>query len=651
MNTTRIPGLPSFIKKNPDTSTIEGLMDKLSDAAILIRVDRENIILSNAKASELTSYTRDEIRDKNIRNLLPNLADLSLLVAQQNVKNSDTVLILRSGKQIVVDFETTCLDQNQNLLLLTITKPESIKKTNINIELTHQRLEALKILTQAIINSDQKAGFTLILQAGLVLTGGNLTAVYLPMQTEDTLSLYSGWGNIELIPDHLAFNELESLRILNIWKPGSRVLSDLHRAALANKMNYVACIPIDENEPRNGILVLSGQNETEQIQLTNDILIISSALYACMNNNTMINKLEDGIKVFTSSQNASQIIENVITEGLITTSPDLKILNMNKMVEKTLGYRSDEVINQHLNQVLIGPDSLMPSLEGISTNSGLQDIGKVKLHRRNGQSVFVHLRAIPMVENDRLIKIAILISDLSQYEEYITRTRQLEQQAFVGEVTAIFAHEVRNPINNISTGLQLMALKNPENDALQQQIKILKQDCARLEELMKSVLSVSKSRDFNIEPINFKYYIKSVIERLQPRFSRYNVDCTLHIDKDIPEIMGDQNALEQVFTNLISNALEAMKNQNDSILAIKAHLKMDSDGKPYVEINISDNGPGIPPEIQERIFEPFFTTNEKGTGLGLAISKRIITAHNGKISLSSFPGGTVFKITLPAVIS
>jgi two-component system, NtrC family, sensor histidine kinase AtoS len=112
--------------------------------------------------------------------------------------------------------------------------------------------------------------------------------------------------------------------------------------------------------------------------------------------------------------------------------------------------------------------------------------------------------------------------------------------------------------------------------------------------------------------------------------------------------LGDARSLEQVFTNLISNAVEAMS-KNGGTLAIRIAASDLIANRPQVEITVSDSGPGIPEEIRERLFEPFVTTKTRGNGLGLAITKRIVTAHQGTIQVNSFPGGTVFHVYLPAV--
>jgi signal transduction histidine kinase len=117
----------------------------------------------------------------------------------------------------------------------------------------------------------------------------------------------------------------------------------------------------------------------------------------------------------------------------------------------------------------------------------------------------------------------------------------------------------------------------------------------------------------------------------------------------LPKVMGDARTLEQVFTNLISNAIEAMS-KSGGTLAVRTTTNIEVINNPQVEITISDNGPGIPDDIKDRVFEPFITNNPRGTGLGLAITKSIVTAHRGSISLNTFPGGTVFKISLPALM-
>jgi signal transduction histidine kinase len=140
--------------------------------------------------------------------------------------------------------------------------------------------------------------------------------------------------------------------------------------------------------------------------------------------------------------------------------------------------------------------------------------------------------------------------------------------------------------------------------------------------------------------------LKNLIDRWRPRLARLNVKHSVKVSTRHPNVEGDPRALEQVFSNLIGNAVEAMGKQGGT-LTINIRPSASVGSREQVEVNVIDDGPGIPEEIHDRIFEPFFTTNRNGTGLGLAIAKRIVTAHKGTIALSSVPGGTAFQVILP----
>jgi len=245
--------------------------------------------------------------------------------------------------------------------------------------------------------------------------------------------------------------------------------------------------------------------------------------------------------------------------------------------------------------------------------------------------------------------ILLLISDLSEEEQIKEQTQQLEQRAFMGEVSILFAHEVRNPINNISTGLELIDLNTPEEDIERKElIKRLLSDCDRLESLMKSILSYSKPNEYTMVKVDLELLITRLLNQFKPRFNRYNIKTQLQVDADLPSIFGNYRALEQVFTNIVENAIQAMKAKGGQ-LAVKLQSTTRNGGREFVLVSIADTGPGIPEKEINHIFEPFYTTKKSGTGLGLAISKRIITAHKGNIDVKSFPGGTIFQVLIPAI--
>jgi signal transduction histidine kinase len=165
---------------------------------------------------------------------------------------------------------------------------------------------------------------------------------------------------------------------------------------------------------------------------------------------------------------------------------------------------------------------------------------------------------------------------------------------------------------------------------------------------MESILTFSRTGNYRFEPLNVDTVIERLLTRWRPRLARLTIHHHLQVAPDTPPILGDQRALEQVFTNLISNSVQAMGDRGGT-LAVRIAPYYAPSKKIFTKIDISDTGPGIPDEIRERIFDPFFTTNPNGTGLGLAITKQIVTAHKGSIKPTSFPGGTVFHIQIPAL--
>jgi signal transduction histidine kinase len=193
-----------------------------------------------------------------------------------------------------------------------------------------------------------------------------------------------------------------------------------------------------------------------------------------------------------------------------------------------------------------------------------------------------------------------------------------------------------------------MAMNLTENDPNQELIGRLQHDCSRLTHLMESVLSFSRPQEYKLEPTDLSMLLKRILDRWEPRMARVNIKSVFLPAADLPLVSGDPRALEQVFTNLISNAVQAMSSTGGT-LAIKIELIEPPLEHPQLQVSFSDNGPGIPDEIRDHIFEPFVTTNPQGTGLGLAITKRIVTAHKGSINVTSFPGGTMFQVSLPAI--
>jgi signal transduction histidine kinase len=252
---------------------------------------------------------------------------------------------------------------------------------------------------------------------------------------------------------------------------------------------------------------------------------------------------------------------------------------------------------------------------------------------------------LPVKNRVRKEQFLVFIRHTRAIDEMSKVINDLEHQAALGKSVASFAHEVRNPINNMVVNLQAMKATGDLGADQQEAVDRMLNDCERLNHLMDSILSYAKPLEKKMKPLNLDLLIQMVLEKWEAKLNRYHIELVYQCEQNLPLISGDMRSLEQVFTNLVSNALEAMKPQNNGTLAIKIE-KWEGN---WIRINLSDTGPGIPEEIMKRLFSPFVSFSLQGTGLGLAITKEIISAHNGEISVESFPGGTVFHVLMPQV--
>jgi signal transduction histidine kinase len=297
---------------------------------------------------------------------------------------------------------------------------------------------------------------------------------------------------------------------------------------------------------------------------------------------------------------------------------------------------------------LISPDRLVPVVSSATGGVATPNLDMITLHRRNGQTFPAKVKVIPIELDGEVVAINVFVTDVSEHEQYRAQTRQLEQRALLGEFMGVFAHEVLNPINNFSTGLQNIALRLGKDSPHQELISRMENDVERISHQMEALKNFAKPYEPEQRPVDLGQLLKRIVERWRPRMERLRINYVYQVPEELPWVNGDPRALEQVFTNLISNALDAM-HEKGGILSVRASVSEIAGNRPQVDIAISDNGPGIPDEIRDRIFEPFVTTKPMGTGLGLPITKRLVTAHRGSIGVNSFPGGTVFHVYLPAI--
>ena len=218
---------------------------------------------------------------------------------------------------------------------------------------------------------------------------------------------------------------------------------------------------------------------------------------------------------------------------------------------------------------------------------------------------------------------------------------QADRLATAGEIATSIAHEIKNPVAGVLGALQIISAETSEDDARKEIVLEMIVQLERINQTINNLLSYARPGPPVFEATNLNEVVKRTLSFLQPQINTGGINSSITLEDNLPEIVADQKMLQQVFLNILLNAVQAM--QSGGTLSIST-----SKENGTLKVQITDIGKGISPEIQREIFKPFFTTKHKGTGLGLAICKRIVEQHNGTISVKSEMGkGTTFTISLP----
>ncbi len=265
------------------------------------------------------------------------------------------------------------------------------------------------------------------------------------------------------------------------------------------------------------------------------------------------------------------------------------------------------------------------------------------------------------LENSRKAMIHIM-SDLSETTEEVKRRehelREKQEQlvqagklATLGELTTGIAHELNNPLNNIGlfigNAIDLIELGSADTNPefLLQELSRAMQQVRKATEIITHLRTFGRAASVSYEPVAIDQVISSAISLIQEQLRLRQIEVQIQVpDKEVL-VIGNAIQLEQVFLNLFTNARDALADMPEKRIEVTCAFNAN-----FVDIRVSDTGPGISPEVEQRIFDPFFTTKEvgTGTGLGLSITYSIIQEHRGTIMLESHDvGGAVFLIQLP----
>lgn len=219
---------------------------------------------------------------------------------------------------------------------------------------------------------------------------------------------------------------------------------------------------------------------------------------------------------------------------------------------------------------------------------------------------------------------------------------QAEKLASIGTLVSGLAHEINNPLAGIRNCLRRIITRPEDSQQTQKYARLMDDALMRIEKIVRDLLNFSRKKELVLQSTDLNKIIQAAATLVDLRLKKQNLSLKLQLSSDLPAIQGDPQHLEQIFVNLLLNAVDATP-EGGTITVKTEH----QNGKVIAEVR--DTGKGIPAEIRDKIFDPFFTTKPvgQGTGLGLSVTKAIVEKHKGTIEVLSNGPGAAFRLTFP----
>lgn len=610
------------------------LLDQLEKPALLLNLSRKIIVASNFAFTELTGFGADEIASSNIEKLIPEaelekIADGAVMLLSITRKNQQT---------ISTSIKTRFINQSEKLVLFTFDEDDahSAERGAQPLTLINDLVSGM----QGLFDTSLEELVQIILRT--VKTAFQARYVIFYIQERKDSDPGKILGSDSIFPQQIPAIETRRLTQIDFWEPGKRVLSEIHRVGRTQYLPAVITIPVAIDEQKNGLLVVVPDNLKNRGDIEILLQPISNWLEALLKGHQIYQELSDTNRSNTEEiEQYSQFYENASDCALILDGEN-HILDCNKNTCDFLKYTRVELLGKKA-EIIFENSAIQEKLVKKEFAFQKHEQEPVYIYDREGNRKPVAYQIIALEDRDSGRKL-LVITDQTALKESEKKLQEFENKAALGDVIADFAHEVRNPMNSFVSGLQVMKKKTAADDSIRTTIEGMLDDCNRINGLMESVLSYSRQKVENFKDVDLELLLRRILNQNNSKFKQNRVEALFQLKAASAVVSADQRSLEQAFVNLINNAFDAIK-QDGGVISLQIEAK--GAENQFLEISISDTGPGIPPEIREKLFEPFVSSKPKGTGLGLAITKRMIEAHQGKIELETYPGGTIFRVILP----
>ncbi len=584
--------------------------------AIVIIEDDSKISMANAEFEKLSGYSKKEIEGEK---------SWAEFVVRKDLKKIRKAYVRskEGGKSLAQGDDFRLIDKQGNVkhVLLKIATIPGTEKTIASLQDITLRKEAEEWLIHErykidLIMETSPAGIMVVNPAGHIVFVNNRSGEILGLPKEEFTHLSHDSPKIrftdtggEPVPDE----QLPFMRVMDAGKAVYGMHYAFHRPDGQRVFLSISGASFPEESGKTGGAVLTLGDITEHKLSMKELKIRNDAISSSIN-------------------------------AIAFTDLDGNITYVNPSSCEMWGYDSEkEVLGKSYFKFWHKEVNIRKIVNSLQRDENWK--GELVAMRKDGSLFDVHL-STSMVRDECGKPICIMGSfvDISEMVKMQKALAHSEKLSALGQLSARLSHELRNPLAVISLCAQFCLDTLNLSRKLEENFQMIYKSSQRASKLIDDLLDFARPSEMIRSPVNVNEVVTRMWQIAKLEAHPFQVVLDSRLGKKLPEIMGDPGKLGQVFLNLFKNAIQATPNEGK--ITVRTRVL---DSKDLIEVEIIDNGPGVPEEYRQKIFDPFFTTRDSGTGLGLSISHTIIKQHRGSITVDcEGNSGTKVSVRLPA---
>jgi len=381
------------------------------------------------------------------------------------------------------------------------------------------------------------------------------------------------------------------------------------------------------------------------------LLTVSGYVAVAIENSLLYQEQGDRAAELKLLKEFNESIIESINVGLLAVNLEGRVTRLNSALEEILNLSRAQAVGKRVEELFSA--DFTDTLRQVLGNDRwrlkeIRNIYKIHTATSTGQPLVLNIAIAPLQDSQEQTGALVVLEDVTSRVRLEEQLQQREKLSSIGLLAAGVAHEVNTPLTGVSSYTQMLLGMLPENDPKHALLLKVRRQAERATNIVNNLLNFSRTGDATeFSELDMSRVLDDTLQLLEPQLRGNQIEIIRNYDPESPAVFGNSGKLQQVFTNLLLNARDAIPTGGS--IRISTIPSSDDDS---LTIEVSDSGTGIAPENVAKIYDPFYTTKGvgRGTGLGLAVSYGIVQEHSGHISVESTPGrGTTFRIILPTV--